>query len=87
MMVLGACLCFYFIYHSIHGSRSFPRLLTLESRVEAARTELHDLRFEREELESRVVMLRPSSLNKDFLEERARIVLGYKTPDEMIILK
>jgi cell division protein FtsB len=87
MMLLGACLCLYFMYHSIHGSRSYPRLLALQNQVHGDEQKLSELQQQRQELESRVVMLRPSTLNKDFAEERAREVLGYKKANEMIILK
>ena len=42
---------------------------------------------ERQKLETKVVMMRPGSINKDLLEERIRSVLGYRYEDEIILLQ
>lgn len=61
-------------------------MLTLERQV-AEITQTHDrLASERQALEKKVTMMRPGSINKDLLEERARYVLGYSYDDERIIL-
>lgn len=49
--------------------------------------ELAALEGRRSALEARVVMLRPQSVNADFLEERARLVLGVSADDETIIVQ
>lgn len=86
LMVLGLFLCVYFLYHSFHGSRSYPKLMSLEKTIEQMQSELSVEEATRLVLEKKVVMLRPGSINKDLLEERARLVLGYKSPDEFMIL-
>lgn len=86
-LALGLFLCVYFLYHSFQGSRSYPTLLSLGESIVAAQAELEDARKQRENLESQVVMLRPGSINPDLLEERVRLVLGYKSPDEYVILR
>jgi cell division protein FtsB len=45
-----------------------------------------ELKSKREDLETKVAMLRPNSINKDLLEERARIVLGFRKTGEMDVL-
>lgn len=84
--LIGVCLCIYFSYHAIQGERSYLSLLSLNSTIEKTQTEYAALKTQREELERKVVMLRPSSLNRDLLEERVRAVLGYKHPDELVIV-
>jgi cell division protein FtsB len=37
-------------------------------------------------LEAKVVKLRPDTLDPDFLEERARIMLGYMKEDEIMVI-
>lgn len=84
--MLGVLLCVYFLYHSFHGQRSYPNLVAVNESIVSLKSELSVVKDEREALERQVVMMRPGSVNPDLLEERARLVLGYKTPDELIIL-
>jgi cell division protein FtsB len=46
---------------------------------------LHQLKQERQDLEARAKYLRTDNLSKDLLEERARIILGFGTPNAYII--
>lgn len=84
--VIGACLCVYFSYHLMAGHRSWPRLITLERQTARVEAEYAALKSEREALEERVAMLRPGSINRDLLEERARAVLGYRRADEAVLV-
>lgn len=62
------------------------RLSALDQAIAATEIVHDDLIDERVALEERVVRLRPASLDPDFLEERAAIVLGFYRPEEQIIL-
>lgn len=84
--LIGIGLFCYFSYHLIQGQRSAVRYLTLQKTIERMETEQAELKEHREEMESKVSMLRPNSLNKDLLEERARIVLGFRKPGEMDVM-
>ncbi len=83
--VIGFSLCFYFCYHLIHGQRSYMRLLVLEKKIERTNAQYETARAAREDLERKVVMMRPGSINKDLLEERIQHVLGY-VPDGAHVL-
>lgn len=85
--LIGVCLCFYFIYHAVQGNRSVIRLTSLNKSIATMSQKYDSLQAERIALETKVKMLRPGSVNRDLLEERARLVLGYKHPDEVIILR
>jgi cell division protein FtsB len=61
--------------------------VSLEDEIKVVSAEYDDVRAERLLLENNVKMLRPGTINADFLEERARMVLGYKSPNELIILE
>lgn len=76
----------YFSYHALQGHRSFPALLSVQNTIETQSVALETLKKERAVLERKVVMLRPGSLNRDFLEERVRFVLGYRHPDEWLVI-
>src|SRR5262245_50890563 len=84
--LIGLCLCLYFAYHAISGNRSLMRMMTLRSQIETLTAERDMLTVERVALEEKVSMMRPGSLNKDLLEERARVVLGYKNENDVVIL-
>ncbi len=87
LTIIGFCLCVYFSYHAVLGQRSYVRLLTLDRQV-AEITQTHDrLEVERMALEKKVAMLRPGSVDRDLLEERARYVLGFGYKDERVILE
>ena len=83
--IIGLCLSIYFCYHLIAGQRGYFSLLSLESQIEQASIDYTTLKQQREAVEKRVVMMRPGSIDRDLLEERARYVLGYKYADELIL--
>lgn len=85
--VIGLCLSFYFCYHLVAGQRGYISLMSLESRIASVSVEYDTHKVEREALERHVVMMRPGSIDRDLLEERARYVLGYKHSDELILLQ
>lgn len=74
------------MYHSFQGSRSYPTLVSLDKSIEAVQADLDTTIAQRQKLERQVVMMRPGSVNSDLLEERVRVVLGYKSPNEFVIL-
>lgn len=86
-MIIGFILALYFSYHIGFGERSYWRLRNVENSISQLSTEYQQLHARRAALESRVTRLRPGSLDPDLLEERARYVLGYVRPDEMVIIR
>jgi len=84
--VLGICAVGYFTYHAVNGDRGFLALLQLKQKVAAA-TEVTGRTSEtRRRLQHRVRLLYSRSLDPDMLEERARRVLNYGYPEDMVIL-
>ena len=84
--MIGFSLCFYFCYHLIQGERSLIRFISLQKSVQSLQLESKEIAAEHDELETKVSMMRPGSINKDLLEERARIVLGFRRQGEVDIL-
>ncbi|WP_341749618.1 septum formation initiator family protein [Candidatus Tisiphia endosymbiont of Sialis lutaria] len=82
--VLLSLLLAYFIFHSIYGNRGIIAYFTLNQRLEKAYSELETLRAERVELEHKVTLLRPESLDKDMLDQEVRRVLGVASPTEQV---
>jgi cell division protein FtsB len=85
-LLIGLCLCFYFGYHTLQGERSIIRLVSLEHSIATLSLQHDSMVVARAALEQKVGMLRPASINRDFLEENAREILGYSRADEVLIV-
>jgi len=78
---------FYFSYHIISGEKGAIAMLQLANKVEEARMESDDIKMNLMELEHKVTMLYPNSLDLDLLDEQARKILGQASGDEVIFIK
>ena len=76
----------YFAYGTVQGDRGLLAYFSMTQELERAQTAYDELRESRLGLEHRVSLLRPSSLDLDLLEERARIVLDLVREDDFIVL-
>lgn len=85
--IIGALLLAYFSYHMVQGDHGLLSLLQLQTKVEQARDVRAALQAERSELEARVALLRPDNLDPDMLEERARVMLNFAHPNEIVIIE
>lgn len=83
--LLGALVFGYFAYHAVEGDRGLRSWLKLRQEIASARVSEAEFAAERTQLERRVALLRPESLDRDMLEERARAVLNLAHPDERVI--
>ena len=75
----------YFAYHSVYGGYG---LLSMDDmRADKARLEAELSRYEKErsDLEHKVSLLRPESLDPDMLDERARALLNNAQPNDIVI--
>lgn len=86
LTIIGLCLSVYFAWHIVAGERSMFRLITVNRMIEKVAADYDREHIEREQLEAKVIKLRPGSIDPDLLEERARTVLGYARPDEHIVI-
>ncbi len=83
--LLGACVAGYFIYHAVQGDRGILAWLRVNQQLEASQLELAASAAERAALEQRVALLSNSSLDLDMLEERARVMLNFSDPDDVVV--
>jgi cell division protein FtsB len=83
--LLGACLSAYFVFHAVHGDRGILAWLRLNQELKVATAQAEAASAERAAMERRVTLLSNSSLDLDMLEERARVMLNYAHPDDLII--
>ena len=83
---LGVSATFYFVFHVFHGDRGLIAWAQLRQQVVEVETTAKDMAAERRYLENKVRLLHPESLDPDMLDERARLMLNFGHPDELIIL-
>ena len=83
---IGAAIVGYFAYHAIQGDRGLIALSHLQNEIQQAEAVLAQVRRERTDLEQRASLLKRDHLDPDMLDERARAVLNYSHPDDVIIL-
>ncbi len=81
----GAALIAYFGYHAVQGDRGLIAWWNLRQEIEKTDYELAAVTAQRKRLEHRVSLLRPESLDRDMLEERARAMLGVVHQDDLIV--
>lgn len=88
--IVGQALFFglivYFGFYAVTGDRGLRRWSALTEELAQAEATLEQVRHERMALEHRTIRLRDDSLDLDLLAERARIVLNYTHPNDIIIL-
>jgi cell division protein FtsB len=75
----------YFVWHAYNGSRGLKAKEEYRQRIAELTTQLHALQDERAGWERRVGMMQAESLDRDLLEEEARLTLGRIQKDELIV--
>ncbi len=87
VLIVGLLLCVYFSYHLIQGDRSLVRLVQTQKEIQVSQGELDGVVARRYAVETKVTMMRPGSVDWDLLEERICQVLGYTSPEDLVILR
>ena len=82
-----ALLIGYFGINAFTGNHGLRARQDLDHEVAQLTDELAALKTERATLERRVSFLRPESIDADMLDERARALLDYSDPREIILLR
>ncbi len=75
----------YFTYHIFQGQRGVLAWIRLDKKLKEQEIILNTLTKEKEYLEKEAYLLRPDSLDIDLLEEKARQVLNFAHPDEVVV--
>ena len=85
VLIISLCLFFYFSFHLLFGDRSYLALIELGNEKTELEFQLEERNTKISEVENEVMMLRPSSLDRDFLEERVQLILGYGHSSDNIV--
>lgn len=83
--VLLACWVAYLGYGAIAGAAGYRVLSDLEAEAAEKRARLEQIREQRRALERHADLLNPRSLDPDMLDERARAILGYVKPGDIVV--
>ena len=81
----AAALVGYLTLAALQGDYGLLSLFRIEAQETALEAELASLRADRETLANATRRLSSATLDLDLLDERARRVLGYARPDEIMI--
>jgi cell division protein FtsB len=82
----AALLIGYFWAHAHSGDHGLKAKQDLVQQAADLTRELDDLKAERRAWEHRVELLRPSAVDPDLLEERARAQLDYAHPRDLTLM-
>ncbi|PWC34416.1 septation ring formation regulator EzrA [Azospirillum sp. TSO35-2] len=85
MPALCACVVAYFAYYAVHGDRGLVAMKQMQGEIAQTEEVLTQLRTEREDMERRAQLLRADGLDRDMLEERARLMLNFSNPRDVIV--
>lgn len=80
---LGAAIL-YLGAHAVTGRQGLLAYVDLQARERVLEAQLTQLDAERAGLEARVARLRPETLDLDYLDERARVLLAAGTSQELV---
>jgi cell division protein FtsB len=82
---VAALLIGYFGINAYTGNRGLRAKQELDRQIAELRVELSKLKAERSVWERRVSLLRADSLDPDMLDERARALLDFADPNDLIL--
>ena len=77
----------YFGVNAYTGNRGLRAQIDLDQQMTAMQEELRQVKAERAVWERRVALLRSDRLDPDMLDERARALLGYVDPRDLMLLR
>lgn len=83
--LFGIVIVSYFAYHTVHGDRGVLALIQMRERVADAERKLQRLNIEQQHWNQRVKLLHPASIDRDMLDERVRVMLGYARIDDIVM--
>jgi cell division protein FtsB len=75
-----------FAWHGFAGERGVAYLSTLETQHVALAVKLEKLAKDREEIDKKLKLLRPESVDPDLVDELVRAQLGLVRPGDLVIL-
>jgi cell division protein FtsB len=76
----------YFVHHANHGHRGMEAKRQLKIQSYELGQELEAVKVGRQEWERRIALLRSDQIDRDLLEEQARLMLGRVHRNDLVII-
>jgi cell division protein FtsB len=86
LYAVSAGMVSYFMYHANTGARGLEAKERYKVLAADLGRELDGARRERAEWERRIALLRSDQIDRDLLEERARVMLGRVHKNDLVII-
>lgn len=83
---VSAAVAAYFVHHAHSGARGIEAQQKYGAQVAELDKELEGLKTERLNWERRIALLRNDQIDRDLLEERARVMLGRVHHNDLVII-
>lgn len=87
LYALAAAMIAYFGFHAYHGDHGIRAKQQFLVEIADLNAELQALRREKAEVDRRVVLMRTEALDPDMLDQRAREILNFADPRELILIE
>jgi len=85
LYVTAALLVGYFGVNAYSGNHGLKAKQDIDRQMAALSADLNHLQVERAQWQRRVNLLKPENLDRDMLDERARALLDYVSPDDLML--
>ncbi len=86
LVFAGCCaMLSWFGWHAFEGPRGLNNVAALEARLEDRKQALALVTGRSDELEARVKLMRPESVDPDMASELVRIMLGYEKLNSIVV--
>jgi cell division protein FtsB len=86
LYALAAALISYFGFHAYHGEHGIHAKQQFLGQIEELNGQLAILRKEKGEVARRVALLRTDAIDPDMLDERAREILNFADPRDLVLV-
>ncbi len=86
LYVLAGLLIAYFAVNAYTGSRGLRARQDIEQRIAALTRQIDGAKAERAKWERRVALLKSDHVDADMLDERARALLDYTDPRDLVLM-
>jgi cell division protein FtsB len=85
LYVMAGLLIGYFGVNAYSGNHGIKAKQDIDRQIAALTADLHGLQVERAQWERRIDLLRPDDIDPDMLDERARELLDYADPRDLVL--
>lgn len=86
LYAVSAAVVGYFVHHAHSGNRGLEAKKALKTQIYEISRELDAAKAEHGEWDRRIALLRSDQIDRDLLEERARVMLGRVHRNDLVII-